>query len=74
MNSPILGLRIASVVFGLISLGQLLRILFHIQVIVGSHLVGRRWSAIVVILTAGLCAWLWSLTCCQKDKAPAVEP
>ncbi|MFA5263950.1 MAG: hypothetical protein WC378_08985 [Opitutaceae bacterium] len=73
MNSPILGLRVASVVFGVICLGQLFRIVMDLQVLVAGHLVGRRWSAIVVIITGALCAWLWKLAC-PKSTPAAEEP
>ncbi len=72
MNSQILGLRVASVVFGVICLGQLFRILLNLQVLVAGHIVARRWSAVAVVLTAALCVWLWTLTL-QKNTA-ATEP
>jgi len=61
MNSPALGLRVASVIFGLMGLGQLIRVIMHESVQVGSCLIGRRWSAVAFVVLAALCVWLWML-------------
>jgi hypothetical protein len=71
MNSPALGLRVASVVFGLMGLGQLIRIIAHIQVLANGCPVGRRWSALGVLVFAALCVWLWMLA--SKAGKPKVE-
>jgi type VI protein secretion system component VasK len=61
MNSPALGLRVASVIFGLMGLAHLIRIILSMGLQVGGWLVGRRWSVIAVIVLAALCVWLWML-------------
>ena len=67
MNSPTCGLRVASVVFGLVCLAQLLRIITGLAIIVDGHIIGRRFSAIAVIIAGALCIWLWILSS-KTDK------
>ena len=77
MNSPALGLRVASVIFGLVGLDHVLRIVAHTTVLVGNFPIGRRWSAVAVVVLAVLSIWLWRLACtaCQsKNAAPPVAP
>ncbi len=74
MNSPALGLRLASVIFGLICLGHVIRILAHINVVVAGESIGRRWSAIAAVLLAALCGWLWSLASRAKAAEGPVPP
>ncbi|MDD2762458.1 MAG: hypothetical protein PHE83_00635 [Opitutaceae bacterium] len=71
MNSPSCGLRVASVVFGLMCLGQLLRIILRIQIHVGDCYVHRWVSAIAVVITGLLCAWLWRLA--SKADQPKTD-
>jgi uncharacterized membrane protein len=69
MKSQILGLRVASVVFGLICLAQLLRIIARISIEAGGCYVPRWISAIVVLVAGALCVWLWMLA--SKADKPA---
>lgn len=62
MNSQTLGLRVASVIFGLVGLGHLLRILLKMQLVVGGWYVQRRWNVVAVIVCGALCIWLWQLS------------
>ena len=71
MNSPALGLRVASVVFGLMGLGQLMRIIVCTGLQVGGCYISRWWSAVAVIVLAALCVWLWMLA--SKAAKPKVE-
>lgn len=72
MNSPTCGLRVASVIFGLMCLAQLLRIITRLGIIVDGHIIGRRFSAIAVIITGALCIWLWMLSSkADKPKSDA---
>ena len=60
MNSQILGLRVASIIFGLMGLAQLLRLVIQPEVLVA----GRQmplWPLALVIL-GGLSIWLWKLS------------
>jgi hypothetical protein len=77
MNSQILGLRVASVIFGLAGLGHLVRLLVKMQLVVGGWYVQRRWNVVAVIVCAALCIWLWRLsTQGAKPKAdlPPAKP
>jgi hypothetical protein len=77
MNSPALGLRVASVIFGLMGLGQLVRIIACVNLQVGSCHIGRRWSVVAVIVLAALCGWLWMLACKaakSKVETPPAKP
>jgi len=61
MNSQNRGLRVASVVFGLMCLAQLARLLIRPEIIVAGHLVPLWPSVIAVALLAALSLWLWTL-------------
>lgn len=71
MNSRVVGLRVASAVFGLMGLGQLVRLIARIPVHVGSHAVPLWCSGIALIVTVGLAVWLWWLS---PDEAKSVPP
>ncbi len=62
MNSPTLGLRVASVIFGLMSLAQLSRLLLRIEVLVAGYAVPLWPSAPACVILGCLCLWLWKLT------------
>ncbi|HTM09090.1 MAG TPA: hypothetical protein VL754_11925 [Verrucomicrobiae bacterium] len=62
MRSQIVGLRVASVIFGLISLAQLARFVVGGRVIVGGHALPLWPSAIAFFVFGGLSVWLWSLS------------
>lgn len=62
MNSRVLGLRVASAVFGLIFLGHMIRLAMRIGVQIGSHPVPLWPSAIAVVALGALCLWLWRLS------------
>ena len=74
MNSPTCGLRVASVVFGLMCLAQLLRIITRLDIVVGGHYIGRKFSAIAVIVTGALCIWLWILSSKAESPKPDATP
>ena len=62
MHSQIVGLRVASVVFGLISLAQLIRFIVRGTVIVGGHPLPLWPSALAFFVLAALSVWLWNLS------------
>ena len=62
MNSPTTGLRVASVIFGILAIGHLLRIIKHAQVTVGSHTIPMGLSWIALVVAAILCIWMWRLS------------
>jgi len=62
MKSQVLGLRVASVIFGLIMLAQVMRLVIRPEVVVAGHLVPLWPSALAVVILGGLCLWLWKLS------------
>jgi len=67
MNSPIVGLRVASIVFGLMALAQLGRLVVQPPVLVSGFEMPLWPSALALVLLAALCAWMWTLS----TKPPA---
>jgi hypothetical protein len=63
MNSQILGLRVASVTFGLMNLAQLLRLVIQPEVLVAGHQMPLWPSVLALVLLGGLGIWLWKLSC-----------
>jgi hypothetical protein len=61
MNSPKIGLRVASVFFGIFAIGHLLRLINQVQVNVGTLTIPMGVSWIALIAAALLCVWLWRL-------------
>jgi hypothetical protein len=62
MDSQVFGLRVASVVFGLMSLAQLARLLIRPQVLVAGHEMPLWPSALAFVFLGGLSLWMWKLT------------
>ena len=62
MNSPTIGLRVASVIFGIFAIGHILRLINHAQVTVGTHTIPMGVSWIALIIAAILCIWFWRLS------------
>jgi hypothetical protein len=62
MASQQLGLRIASLLFGLMSIAQLLRVIKHLEVLVAGHAIPVSVSVIACVVLAGLSLWLWRLS------------
>ena len=61
MHSQTLGLRVASVLFGIMCLAQLLRLLIRPEVMVSGHSVPLWPSALGIVVFGSLSVWLWSL-------------
>jgi hypothetical protein len=62
MNSQIIGLRVAGTIFGLGCLGQFLRLVAQVDVLVAGHQVPLWPSAIAAMIAGGLSVWLWKLS------------
>ena len=62
MHSHIIGLRVASIIFGIMSLAQLFRLIARPEVLVAGHAVPLWPSAVAVVVLGGLCFWMWNLT------------
>lgn len=61
MNSQIMGLRVAGIVFGLLALAQLLRLIIQPMVLVAGHMLPLWPSILAFLLLASLCFWLLNL-------------
>ena len=61
MNSQILGLRVANIVFGLMSLVQLARLVIRPEVLVTGYRMPLWPSALAFVVMGGLSIWLWKL-------------
>ena len=61
MNSQILGLRIASIIFGLMCLAQLARLVIQPEILVAGHLMPLWPSVLALVILGGLSIWLWKL-------------
>ncbi len=61
MNSKITGLRVASIVFGLISAAQLARLIIRPEVQVAGHTMPLWPSALAFLIFGALSLWLWKL-------------
>jgi hypothetical protein len=61
MKSQIIGLRVASIAFGLMALGQLVRLAIRPEVLVAGHLMPLWPSALAFVILGGLSLWMWKL-------------
>jgi hypothetical protein len=61
MSSPIQGLRVASVVFGLMALAQLGRLLIQPRILVAGYEMPLWPSALALVVLLGLSFWMWKL-------------
>jgi hypothetical protein len=61
MNSQITGLRVASVVFGLMAIAQLGRLLIRPEVLVGGYPMPLWPSVLAFVFLSALSVWMWKL-------------
>lgn len=61
MNSPVLGLRVAGFLFGLMSLAQLTRLLLRPEITVAGQPMPLWPSVLAFLILGSLSLWLWSL-------------
>ena len=61
MNSQTTGLRVASVVFGLMAIAQLGRLLIRPEVLVGGYSMPLWPSVLALVILGGPSAWMWKL-------------
>jgi hypothetical protein len=62
MNSRTVGLQVAAVIFGLVSLVQLLRLLTGVEVHVASYAIPLWPNAVAFVIAAGLSFWMFKLS------------
>ncbi len=70
MNSQTTGLRVASVVFGLVCLGHLWRLYAHANIRIGDHFVPMWASVLGLIIAGGLSIWMWRLSSARGGWNP----
>jgi hypothetical protein len=61
MNSPTTGLRVASVVFGLMAIAQLVRLFVRPEVLVAGYSMPLWPSVLALVVLGGLSLWMWKL-------------
>jgi hypothetical protein len=61
MNSPILGLKVAGIIFGLMCLAQLVRLVIHPVVLIAGHQLPLWPSGLALAILAGMSIWMWKL-------------
>ena len=61
MSSPMIGLRVASVIFALMALAQLGRLVLRPEVLVAGHVMPLWPSLLAFPVLGGLGVWLWKL-------------
>ena len=61
MKSPVVGLRLSCVIFGLVCLAHIARVAVGIEIVVGHHRLGFTFSWICIIFSSGLAIWLSQL-------------
>ncbi len=62
MNSPLIALRVACVVFALVAFAQLIRLVAGADVTVDGHFVPLWASGIAVLIAGGLSLWMGRLS------------
>ncbi len=62
MNPQVLGLRVAGTIFGLMCLGQILRLLTRAEIAIDGYAIPLWASGLAVVVAGGLSLWLWRLS------------
>ncbi|MGH9754908.1 MAG: hypothetical protein ACREA2_19190 [Blastocatellia bacterium] len=62
MRPQIVGLRVASILFGLMAIAQLARLVTRPEVLVGGSTMPLWPSALAFITLGALSLWMWKLT------------
>lgn len=62
MKNKKLGLRVAGTIFAVVALLHLARVLFGIQLVIGTMHVPYRASVWAFVVSAGLSGWMWWLS------------
>jgi hypothetical protein len=61
LNSQILGLKIAGLIFQLMALAQFLRLVMRAELLVAGHEVPLWASAVALTILGALSLWMWKL-------------
>jgi hypothetical protein len=65
-----MGLKVASILIGLVGFAHLVRLLTEVTVTVAGRQIPMWMSGVAVVVSALLSAWLWRLTLPVKTPAP----
>jgi len=71
VKSRVVGLRMASIVFGVISVAHLTRLIIRLDVLVAGHLMPLWPSALAFVILGALSLWLWNLARPSPDQSKA---
>jgi len=61
MNSPTVGLRVASILFAVMCVAQVMRLVMRPEVLVAGHALPLWPSMLAVIVLGAMSVWLWTL-------------
>jgi hypothetical protein len=73
MNSPVCGLRLASIAAGLGCLAHLVRLFLGFQIVIGSHPIPAWLSGVAVVVLGVVSGWLWKLSLLAQPSSPAAS-
>lgn len=74
MNSSVVGLRVASVIFGLAGVAHLIRLLAQMDVVIADRHLPMWLSGVAVLVAGFLCGWCWKLSRPAKTPETTSEP
>lgn len=61
MNSQTIGLRVAGIVFGLLAIGQSVRLVIRPEVLIAGHRLPLWPSGLALAVLFSLSLWMWKL-------------
>ena len=76
LKSQTVGLRVSSVIFGLVCLVHIALLMVRPEIVIGSRHLGRIAGFAAIIITGGLCIWLAKLAgpwCAETDEVPTTK-
>ena len=71
VKSRVIGLRVASIVFGVISVAHLARLFIRLKIQVAGHPIPLWPSALAFVVLGALSLWLWNLAGSSPDDSQA---
>jgi hypothetical protein len=61
MKSPIIGLRISSMIFGLVCMAHIARVAARTEIVISHHRLGFTFSWVCIVISGWLAIWLSQL-------------
>ena len=68
MSRQATGLRVASLVFGLVAILHIWRLIAHAQVVIGTTQIPMWVSALGLIVAGTLSIWMWRLSSARLNR------